>query len=265
MIVNAINKAVYTGNGQAVSFPINFTVHEEADVKVVLVAASGKEILLERDYFVDLLAGVVVYPGYAPGSEPPEDERPPVLPKGCKLVIYREAPATQEVDLGERWPFSILEKMSDKLTMLVQQLMEKMSRAIVFPVSEKFDAQLPSPVIPGAAIAINSDGTGLDYVVDLSDIIKDISTAAYDVPYEQSPSACYNPESKMLWFGVPRGREGLMGPVGPRGERGSIGPQGACGPEGPPGQAPFIDAIDCGGALQEQLIIVDAGGAADFL
>jgi hypothetical protein len=53
----------------------------------------------------------------------------------------------------------------------------------------------------------------------------------------------------MLNFTLPRGREGRRGKTGQ---------------PGPPGQAPVIDAIDCGGACQTQVTAINGGTAGDF-
>lgn len=106
---------------------------------------------------------MVVYPGYAPGEEPAEGDRPPILPDGWKLIIYREVPVTQETDFGDKWPFYIIEKAFDKLTMLMQQSLSLLDRSIVFPISEKFVGKLPAPIVPNASLAINATGDGLRY------------------------------------------------------------------------------------------------------
>ncbi len=375
MLPGTLTKVVYQGNGMAVEFPCQFDFHEREHVKVLLVDPEGKEELLAKNYFVDMAKKSVFYPGYAPGEESPENERPEVLPPGWKLVLYREVPPVQLVDLGDRWPFPVIEKMADKLTMLIQQLWEKVGRAIVFPVSEDFNAELPAPIEPGASIAVTNDGAGLryganpdgiEYAVQTADAAKEIageaialagasvkdapedgklygrrnglwdetldveklSTAAYDVSHEDWPSAIYNPETNMIWFGVPRGQPGDPGPTGPQGtqgdggvqgadgptgatgpqgqqgppgpvgltgERGGAGSIGATGPQGPqgpqgvrgaigdtgaqgikgdkgdrgepgpPGQPPVTGLIDCGGAYQTQVDVIDAGTASDFM
>ena len=163
MISSTVNRVFYWGNGQTTIFPLQFTVHEKKHVKVLLVKGSGEERLLVKDYFVDFTQNAVIYPGYPPGQQPPKLEQPQVLPAGWQLVIYREVEATQEEDLGQRWPFKTIERMMDKLTMLVQQVKEKLSSCVSLPVGRAFDGQLPSPVQPNATLAINADGTGLRY------------------------------------------------------------------------------------------------------
>lgn len=60
----------------------------------------------------------------------------------------------------------------------------------------------------------------------------------------------------------PEGQIGATGPQGiqgPAGDKGQTGDQGPRGPEGPPGLAPVLDVIDCGGPVEEWVVIVDGG------
>lgn len=147
MIENAVNRVTYQGDGQAVEFAFTFEVIEKSDVVVVTVSPENVEKTLTSDYFVDMDKKVVRYPGYPPGEEPPEAERPPILPAGWKLVIYRSIAMTQEESLGDVWPFNLIEDGLDKLTMIVQDLFEKIQRTVKISVAtpEDVDTTLPIP------------------------------------------------------------------------------------------------------------------------
>lgn len=163
MIINTNNKIIYLGNGIIKEFPYTFSIDDRDNIKVLLVNLAGLEILLKTDYFVDTEKKSVFYPGYAPGQEPPQSAQPPVLPAGWQIVLYREIPVTQEVDFGDKWPFYIIEKAFDKVTMLIQEMVGLTDRSIVFPISNNFQSRLPSPIVPNASLAINSTGDGLRY------------------------------------------------------------------------------------------------------
>jgi hypothetical protein len=77
----------------------------------------------------------------------------------------------------------------------------------------------------------------------------------------------------------PQGIQGAVGPPGVQGEEGPPGSAGAQGPAGPtgatgnkgdkgdpgpPGAPPVTGHIDCGGAYQTHVSIIDAGRASDF-
>lgn len=155
---------IYLGNGANKEFPYVFSVDAKENIQVLLVDLSGTETLLTDDYFVDEIKKSVFYPGYAPGQEPPVSEQPPPLPDGWKLVLYREVPITQETDFGDKWPFYIIEKAFDKLTIIAQQILGLTDRSIVFPISSQdFQGRLPAPIVKNASLAINATGDGLRY------------------------------------------------------------------------------------------------------
>ena len=122
MINTSETRIIFNGNGVATDFPYSFKIINDTDVKVMTVDPDGTETVLDSDYYVDVTASKVVYPGYPPGEEPAESERPPVLPTGWQLVVYRDIPITQEADLGDRWPFNVIEAGLDKVTMILQNI-----------------------------------------------------------------------------------------------------------------------------------------------
>ena len=131
MVNQTETKIVYLGDGKTTVFPFSFAYDDVDDVHVMRYdAATDKETVLTGDYYIDQTAGTVTYPGYAPGQEPAEADRPAVLTAGEKLVIFRETPITQLTDLGEKYPLPILEKMDDKLTFIAQEMTETLSRCI---------------------------------------------------------------------------------------------------------------------------------------
>lgn len=148
MIGNSENRIIYNGNGVATEFGYSFKILEKTDINVVLVDPDLNEIALTKDYFVDMEKSVVFYPGYSPGAEPPEAERPPVLPEGWQLFLYREVPITQESQLDTHWPFNVIEAALDKLTIICQQLWDGAIRAIRLSDSAPTDIStvLPRPM-----------------------------------------------------------------------------------------------------------------------
>lgn len=148
MIGSSENRITYNGNGVATEFGYSFKILEKTDINVVLVGPDLKETVLTKDYFVDMEKSVVFYPGYSPGAEPPEAERPPILPEGWQLVLYREVPITQESQLDTHWPFNVVEAALDKLTIICQQLWDGVTRAIRLSDSAPKDIStvLPQPM-----------------------------------------------------------------------------------------------------------------------
>lgn len=160
MIGSSENRISYNGNGVATEFAYQFKILEKTDLYVLHVAADGTEKILTKDYYVDMEKSVVHYPGYAPGAEIPEADRPPVLPVGERLVLYREVPITQESALDKHWPFNVIENMADKLTIICQQIWDRLGRSLFVSVStsETFNPQIPAEA--GKSFRVNDEGTG---------------------------------------------------------------------------------------------------------
>lgn len=132
MIITTLTKVIYLGNGTTKEFPIPFKYSAAETVKVgIYDPNTDKTVILTQDYYVDKVRNAVFYPGYPPGEAPAESEQPGPLPAGKKLVVYRETPLTQEIDLGTKYPLPVIEGMDDKNTMMTQELAEKMGRALL--------------------------------------------------------------------------------------------------------------------------------------
>lgn len=171
MIAHVDNRITYNGNGNATEFAYQFKILDRTDIKVLLTDADGKEKLLTKDYYVDVEKNVVRYPGYAVGAEVPESERPPVLPTGWKLTIYREVPVTQETDLPDQYPFNQVEDIGDKLTMIAQQLTDVTGRSLKIGVSTSADIDTTIPWENGKSFRISDDGKTLELSEDPGKVI----------------------------------------------------------------------------------------------
>lgn len=171
MIAHVDNRITYNGNGNATEFAYQFKILDRTDIKVLLTDADGKEKLLTKDYYVDVEKNVVRYPGYAVGAEVPEGERPPVLPTGWKLTIYREVPVTQETDLPDQYPFNQVEDIGDKLTMIAQQLTDTTDRSLKIGVSTSADIDTTIPWENGKSFRISDDGKTLELSEDPAKVL----------------------------------------------------------------------------------------------
>ena len=140
MINTNVNRALYKGDGNNTVFPIPFPFLEKKDITVAVIDTEGETTELAKDNFIDDTSRVVHYPGYSPGEDKPEAERPPVLQYGERLLIYRSIKINQESSLGNVWPFDVIEDALDKITMIIQDLNEKQKRSIQIPESADPDA-----------------------------------------------------------------------------------------------------------------------------
>lgn len=187
MIGAEVNRIVYKGDGITTSFPYTFTVLEKADIVVTLVDKESKKKTLTRDYFIDMDKKEITYPGYAPGEEPAEAERPPVLPAGWYLVIQRKTKIDQQTSLGDKWPFDVTEDALDKITRILQDLDTDSKRHLKVSVEASgIDPMLPSPK---ANMGFYWDETGTKLVEGLNPKAASESAAASSAAAARSAAA----------------------------------------------------------------------------
>ena len=188
MLAYVDNRITYSGNGNATEFAYQFKILDRTDIKVMLTDADGKEKLLTKDYYVDVEKNVVRYPGYAVGAEVPESERPPALPTGWKLTIYREVPVTQETDLPDQYPFNQVEAIGDKLTMIAQQLTDTTDRSLKIGVSKSTDIDTVIPWENGKSFRISDDGKKIELSEDPAKVLP-LAQGVYAQTQAQAQSA----------------------------------------------------------------------------
>lgn len=129
-ISSEIRKAgPFEGNGFAAAFPFPFRVLDAADVLVVRadLGANESALVFNTDYTVTL-------GGDQPGgtvllAQP--------LPAGWRLTITSDAPNLQLLDLTNMGGFfpETINTALDRATILIQQLAEMLSRAILVPIN----------------------------------------------------------------------------------------------------------------------------------
>lgn len=143
MSVSASTSRVqYDCNGSTVAFPFLFGIQETSDIQVILTDSNGTETTLtETTHYVvsavnsDYESGgtVTTVATYA---------------DGYTITLVRNVPITQESDFTEGMPtlYETFEDGLDKLTMIAQQIEEKIDRQLVVPVSEPstISRELPS-------------------------------------------------------------------------------------------------------------------------
>lgn len=172
MIQDSVNRISYAGNGVATEFAFPFSITTTNDVKVMIVDADGTETILANDYTVDDVNSKVTYPGYPAGEEPPLEDQPPILADGQRIVIYRELDITQLTSLFNQYPFKAIEKMTDKTTILLQQINDAQERALTLGVATGTNVSpvLPTPS-PFKSFRWNAAGTGIETTLDPASVI----------------------------------------------------------------------------------------------
>ena len=128
-ITNTKAKSVYNANGTTTDWNLGFTYDDTvSNVHIYIVDANDNETEVTSNY--SIADGVLTYPTTDSGLEP--------LAEGNKLVIVRDTPRTQDIELTSNGKLDgkVLEGGYDKLTLQVQELTEQVNRAIKFPVTE---------------------------------------------------------------------------------------------------------------------------------
>ena len=136
----------YTGNGVSTAFAFSFKVFATTDISVVKTDALGAEttLVLDSDYSVTLNADQVTNPG---GSiTHPIIGSPMASP--LKLTVVGGVAYNQTTSLpnGGAYNASIVERALDRLTILIQQILELGTRSLKLPASSTANPTLPTPV-----------------------------------------------------------------------------------------------------------------------
>lgn len=151
----------FDGNDVATTFPFDFKIFAESDLRVVLRDALSAEYLLTLgvDYSVSMNPDQNADPGGSityPLSGPP-------LATGERLTVTTDLELSQQTvftNLGKFFPATV-EDTFDRVVMLLRQIHAENDRALRVPVSlSGVGTDLPAPVA-GAALVWNDDGTAL--------------------------------------------------------------------------------------------------------
>lgn len=128
-VSNSSNKATYLGNGIVKEFTIPFKFFKNSEIEVYF----RSEVIVQKK-LVENIDYTVSGAGDENGGSVTLNETPQT---GDKIVILRIIAMTQEIDYQENeiFPAETQERALDKLTMLIQQLDEKTSRAVILPVT----------------------------------------------------------------------------------------------------------------------------------
>lgn len=132
----------FVGNDTATAFPFAFKVFIASDLQVVRTNSAGVEstLVLNTDYTVTLNSNQDSNPG---GTV----TLPTALATGYKLTATSSIAPLQATDLTNQGGFypKVITNALDKLTILIQQILNGLGRSIKFPISDSsVGATLPS-------------------------------------------------------------------------------------------------------------------------
>lgn len=108
-------------------WPYDFNKVE--DIALIIVGADGTESVQTGNIDYDKENKILTYPA---------DGDP--LDNTHKIILERRTPIEQDTDLPDEYPFQNIEHMTDKVTLILQEMQEKMNRALLIRVSSDEDA-----------------------------------------------------------------------------------------------------------------------------
>lgn len=159
-----VTKNIYVGNGSTRTFPFTFECPAEHPeyIKVYLMQDDGTA-LATSDYQLDMDARQITYPSSGTA-----------LPEGKKLVIMRELPLQQMMNLVNNGPYFAedVETAFDENVMAMQQIAEKLNRSIIMSVDIDGDAFVNEvPFEAGKSFRIADDGKSIVLTEDPGKVI----------------------------------------------------------------------------------------------
>ena len=169
-----VTKNIYVGNGSTKTFPFTFECPAEHPeyIKVYLMQDDGTA-LATSDYQLDMDARQITYPSSGTA-----------LPEGKKLVIMRELPLQQMMNLVNNGPYFAedVELAFDENVMAMQQIAEKLNRSIIMSVDIDGDAFVNEvPFEAGKSFRIADDGKSIVLTEDPARVlptVQNLATAA---------------------------------------------------------------------------------------
>lgn len=254
-----VTKNIYVGNSSTRTFPFTFECPAEHPeyIKVYLMQDDGTA-LATSDYQLDMDAKQITYPSSGTA-----------LPEGKKLVIMRELPLQQMMNLVNNGPYFAedIETAFDECVMAMQQIAEKLNRSIIMSVDIDGDAFVNEvPFEAGKSFRIADDGKSIVLTEDPAKVLPTAQSLAAAAAKSESNAKAYMDTTKDLSENVnvfvpsvdadgtltwtnkaglanptavnikgAKGEKGDPGLQGVQGEKGERGPQGATGPQGAKG------------------------------
>lgn len=121
----------YQGDGASKTYPFEFKVFADSELRVVVADSAGVETELGQGYSVTLNPDQ----DHTPGGSVVLDS---ALASGFKLVILSNLRYEQPMVLTNQGGFypDVLNKSADRQTILIQQIKERVDRSLTVPVTE---------------------------------------------------------------------------------------------------------------------------------
>ena len=178
-------KKTYMGDGVNKTFPCPFPVYKNEYVHAILSTGTGltlheTRLLYATDYV------------YSPSLQAVVTTT--AVPNNTKITVYLQLPFTQELDLQDQGRIAghDLEKGYDKLTLLVMQIAEELTRAVKVPIADEQSADaMREMIINGIREAIESSITSCQCAEMSVEAIEIIRHIVETLPQFASNVQCY--------------------------------------------------------------------------
>lgn len=120
---------VYQCDGANKKWAWPYDFNKVEDIALIIVGADGTESVQTGNIDYDKENKILTYPA---------DGDP--LDNTHKIILERRTPIKQDTDLPDEYPFQNIEHMTDNVTLILQEMQEKMNRALLIRVSSDEDA-----------------------------------------------------------------------------------------------------------------------------
>ena len=130
-MIPEVNKpsVVYQCDGVNKKWIWPYDFYKVEDIALIMVDADGTESLQTGNIDYDKENKILTYPA---------DGDP--LDNTHKIILERRTPIAQDTDLPDEYPFQNIEHMTDRVTLILQEMQEKMNRALLIRVGSDEDA-----------------------------------------------------------------------------------------------------------------------------
>jgi len=140
-VESSSNRAQYATNGTTGPWTVPFYFLDNSHIQVIHTDSSGNETVLTLTTHYSVTGAGV----QAGGTVTTVTAYSTTVPASY-ITVLRNVPALQQTDYvdGDKFPAATHEQALDKLTMLIQQLLEVTNRALVFSPSDTAGSALPA-------------------------------------------------------------------------------------------------------------------------
>ena len=155
-ILSTITKQSFSCNGSLRDFDFTFPAVSADDIKALILDSSG----IETELTVTAQYSVTLNPDGSGGAL----TTVATWAAGNTLIVYRETEHTQETEYKNNQAFDqgVLTSDLDKATMMIQEVDEKVGRALKLKKSSALESVEVADLVAGKVLKVNSSGDGID-------------------------------------------------------------------------------------------------------